>query len=154
MARTVWGLLAAFVATFGAVRAHAVDLIGAEKCGACHQAQYQQWLTTGHATALARLTKVQQRDATCRACHTMSPASEDPALAGVQCESCHGAGKFYAPRYVMRDPDLAKLLNLLPVTEEQCAPCHAKDTPSVREFKFQDAIALVRHKPKVEKKTK
>jgi hypothetical protein len=135
-------------------RVFAADFIGAEKCGACHQAEYQQWLTTGHATALARLPKPKQADATCRSCHTMSPANDDPQLAGVQCESCHGPGKFYAPRFVMKDPELAKLLSLQAVTEDQCAPCHAKDTPSVRDFKFEDAIALVRHKPPKGKKSK
>jgi hypothetical protein len=75
----------------------------------------------------------------------MAPSDESPALAGVQCESCHGAGGLYSPRYVMKDKELSKLLGLLPVTDEQCAPCHTKDTPSVREFVFEEKIALVRH---------
>lgn len=140
--------LAALVASglVGAERARAADYVGVEKCGACHPAEYQQWLGTGHASALARLSKVQQKDSTCRACHTMAPASEDAAYAGVQCEACHGPGRYYAPRYVMRDAELSRLLNLQPVTEDQCAPCHARDTPSVREFKFDEMVALVRHR--------
>lgn len=147
--------LALLVGSLEAARtASAADYVGAERCGNCHRAEYQQWRSSGHATALARLSKVQQRDTTCRACHTMSSSSDDPSLAGVQCESCHGPGRLYSPRYVMKDPELSKLLNLLPVTEEQCAPCHAKDTPSVREFKFAEKIALVRHKAAADKKTK
>jgi hypothetical protein len=146
------GAIAAALVLFAVKPARAIDYIGAEKCGACHQVEYQQWLTTGHANALVRLSKVQQKDGTCRACHTMSPPSDDPALQGVQCESCHGAGKMYAPRYVMRDADLSKLLNLQGVSEEQCVSCHSKDTPSVREFSFDEAVALVRHRPPKEKK--
>lgn len=77
----------------------------------------------------------------------MTPSDDNPALSGVQCESCHGAGRMYSPRYVMKDKELAKLLGLLPITEDQCAPCHTKDSPSVREFKFDEKLMLVRHKP-------
>lgn len=76
----------------------------------------------------------------------MAPTDESPALAGVQCEACHGAGSLYAPRFVMKDRELARLLGLSSVTEEQCAPCHAKDSPSVKPFDFAEKILLVNHK--------
>jgi len=76
----------------------------------------------------------------------MDPSSDDVELTGVQCESCHGAGRMYAPRYVMRDKDLSKLLGLLQVTEETCAPCHSKDTPSVKSWTFAEKLELVKHK--------
>jgi hypothetical protein len=147
----------ALALSFGMITARstsAADYIGAERCGHCHEQEYQQWKNSGHALALVRLSKVQQRDATCRACHTMSPPSEDPALAGVQCESCHGPGRFYSPRFVMKDAELAKLLDLKPVAEETCAPCHAKDTPSVRDFSFEEKLTLVRHRAPAESSKK
>lgn len=139
---TIGGLLA----IAPAVALASPELIGAEKCGVCHEAEYRDWRSSGHASALARLTRVQQRDAVCRSCHTTAPTDENPALAGVQCESCHGAGSMYAPRFVMKDAELAKLLGLEKVTEERCAPCHSKDTPSLREFVFAEKVELVRHK--------
>jgi hypothetical protein len=124
----------------------APELIGAERCGTCHEKEYKDWQRSGHALAFARLSKVQQRDATCRSCHTMDPSSDEPQLTGVQCESCHGAGRMYAPRHVMKDKELAKLLGLSPVTEETCTPCHSKDTPSVRAWSFAEKVELVKHK--------
>lgn len=75
----------------------------------------------------------------------MVPASDDVLLSGVQCESCHGSGGMYAPRYVMKDKELSKLLGLQPVTDETCASCHPKDTPSVRPFVFAEKLKLVNH---------
>lgn len=124
----------------------APEFVGAEKCGACHQAEYQDWRRSGHAAAYARLSKVQQKDATCRGCHTMVATDDDAMLSGVQCESCHGAGRQYAPRYVMKDKELSKLLGLTAVTEETCAACHPKDAPAILEFKFAEKVALVNHK--------
>jgi hypothetical protein len=142
----VAAFFALFLATISARAYASPDLIGAERCGACHPREYQDWQKSGHALAFARLSKVQQRDSTCRSCHTMDPSSDDPQLAGVQCESCHGSGRMYAPRHVMRDKELAKLLGLTAVTEETCAPCHSKDTPSVRAFVFAEKVELVKHK--------
>lgn len=121
------------------------EFVGAERCGACHEKEYQHWKRSGHASALARLSKVQQQDATCRSCHTMVPNSDDPELAGVQCESCHGAGRLYEPEYVMRDEKLADLLGLKKVEATTCAPCHTADAPSVHPFVFAEKVELVRH---------
>ena len=46
--------------------------VGSETCGACHQAQYEQWRTTQHAHAFATLQRV-QKDATpeCVQCHVV-----------------------------------------------------------------------------------
>jgi hypothetical protein len=127
--------------------AFATDFVGAETCRTCHQPEYQQWKSSGHATALTRLSPAQQRDRVCRSCHTMAPLSEEQNLAGVQCESCHGAGGFYALRYVMKDRTLAHLLGLKDVAEESCAGCHTADGPSVVPFTFKDKVDQVRHLP-------
>ena len=126
--------------------AFADEYVGADRCGTCHEAEYKQWKRSGHANALARLSRVQQEDATCRTCHTMAPASDDPALAGVQCESCHGPGRFYEPSFVMRDKVLSELNGLTKVESSVCSSCHTNDAPTVVPFKFEEKIDLVKHK--------
>ena len=101
---------------------------------------------TAHAEALARLTKNQRRDPVCRACHTMAPTTSDARLSGVQCESCHGNGRYYEPAHIMRDKKLAGLMGLKPVTEATCRRCHRADAPSLEPFDFARKLELVRHK--------
>ena len=123
------------------------EYVGAETCGSCHAKEYRQWKKSGHARALERLSKTQRRDRVCRSCHTTEPLSTKPALAGVQCESCHGAGRFYAPRHVMKDPELSKLMGLKSVSAATCENCHRSDGPSVNAFDFATQVELVRHTP-------
>lgn len=125
----------------------APEPIGAERCGACHEKELADWKKSPHARALARLSKVKQADPVCRSCHTTAPTKTDPALSGVQCESCHGAGSLYAPKYVMKDGELRELLGLQKVTEATCRACHDGDTPSTRPFDYATWIKLVDHRP-------
>lgn len=138
----------ALVLCMAPAAAVAGEYVGAAACGVCHEAQYKQWRSSGHAVALARLSKVQQRDAGCRSCHTMDPRDPDPELTGVQCESCHGAGRFYAPRHVMKDAELAQLLGLEAVSDRTCEACHTADGPGVRPFDYAEKLALIAHSPK------
>ena len=139
-------LLVAVALSFAAVSpAWASDFVGAETCAACHEAEYRQWRGSPHARALTRLSKTQQRDRICRSCHTTDPGSDDPKLAGVQCESCHGAGSLYAPKHVMKDPELAKLFGLEKVTEKTCVACHKSDGAAVTPFDFATKLELVKH---------
>lgn len=125
----------------------APEPIGAERCGACHVKELADWKASPHARALARLTKTQQRDPVCRSCHTTAPTKDDPALAGVQCESCHGVGSLYAPDHVMRDEKLRGLLGLEKVTEATCRACHDGITPSTKPFDFATWVEKVDHVP-------
>jgi hypothetical protein len=84
----------------------------------------------------------------------MVPASDDQALAGVQCESCHGAGRFYEPSYVMRDKVLSELNGLQKVEVSVCTPCHTNDAPKLAPFKFEEKIEMVRHKKPEEQPAK
>ena len=137
------------VAVSAARPADAADFVGAEACKTCHPAEYAQWKGTGHARALARLTPLQRRDRSCRGCHTLDPRPEPTAenadLAGVQCESCHGAGAAYSQRYVMRDRVLAKLLGLEDVKPETCARCHSGEGVSLKPFDYAAAVLRVSH---------
>jgi hypothetical protein len=123
----------------------APDPIGARRCGTCHVKEYEDWKASPHAQALARLSEPKQRDPVCRSCHTTAPAATDPELAGVQCESCHGLGSLYAPRYVMKDEKLRRLLGLEKVTAATCQGCHDGETPSTRPFDFATWVKLVNH---------
>jgi hypothetical protein len=128
--------------------ASADDYVGAEVCGTCHEAEYAQWKSTPHARALSDLTRPQQQDRVCRSCHTMQPLDDDPIYGGVQCESCHGPGRLYAPRNVMKDEELSKLLGLEAVTEKTCRACHESDGPQVLPFVYAEKLELVVHRPK------
>lgn len=140
-----WLGLGLFVALLPIAPAVAQELVGAEACGSCHEAQYKKWQASSHSMSLARLSKAQRRDRVCRSCHTMAADKDEPHLQGVQCESCHGAGSHYSPRWVMRDSVLSKLYGLEPVTESTCQPCHTKDGPSLKAFVFKEKVASVCH---------
>lgn len=135
----------ALVLLAGSSRARAQEYVGADVCKTCHEAQYQQWRTTGHAVALARLSAVQQRDRVCRSCHTMDSSKTTVGLVGVQCESCHGPGGLYQQRYVMKDKVLARLLGLTDLNPEICTRCHAEDGPNATPFNFEEAVKRVAH---------
>ncbi len=75
----------------------------------------------------------------------MDPWSSDPELAGVQCESCHGAGRAYAPDLVMRDEELSRLMGLEKITEATCRPCHRADAPRLRAFDYATLVKQVNH---------
>jgi hypothetical protein len=92
---------------------------GHKKCSNCHKSQALSWQETGHARALAALgpneraeakrkagldpARDYRADAKCLGCHVTGagedggydPREPDEYLAGVGCESCHGAGSAY-----------------------------------------------------------
>ncbi|MCU0915140.1 MAG: hypothetical protein MUC88_11330 [Planctomycetes bacterium] len=74
---------------------------GSASCQRCHEAEYDQWSTTGHSHALETLKKVgSDRDPECVLCHVIGLPYEGgfvneaktPHLANVGCENCHGPG--------------------------------------------------------------
>ncbi|NJK90179.1 MAG: hypothetical protein HC923_12865 [Myxococcales bacterium] len=131
------------VASATAVAAPPPEWIGAEACGACHPQAYEAWRTGAHARSLSSLSAGQAADPACRTCHTMAPGESDERFSGVQCESCHGGGRLYAPEHVMRDPVLATAYGLVDVDEKVCAACHRSGTPAIGTFVLEDAMARV-----------
>ena len=74
----------------------------AAACQRCHEQEYLQWSATRHAFAYETLLKKERYfDAGCVSCHTtgfgyptgFQIGTQDSALKGVQCETCHGPGK-------------------------------------------------------------
>ena len=84
-------------------------IVGPSQCAECHMAEFEVWKTSGHESGSKMLTRSKQakeiakalgirrikNDSRCTSCHfTMNSGSSKPkALAGVSCESCHGAAE-------------------------------------------------------------
>ena len=107
--------------------------VGSEVCQRCHQPEYQQWLTTGHAKAWQTLVDV-KKEATpdCIPCHVVGykqaggfqSGDDAPKLGNVQCENCHGMGTQHEAM-----PTQAQK-----ITEATCRTCHTASTSPVFDF--------------------
>jgi hypothetical protein len=124
------------------VVSYAGDKVGAETCKACHPAAYEAWRASPHARARESLPERSRNDRRCLSCH--APDLGD-GIAGVSCEACHGPGRLYAARPVMRDPELARALGLVDPGERTCAGCHTDSTPSLVRFEYGRKLPLIRH---------
>ena len=133
-----WAALAVLPAS-----ALAADFVGAESCKACHAEAFASWRTSKHARAFDSLSSQQKADARCTTCH--APDLREQKVAGVTCETCHGGGQYYAPQYVMKDPELSRLVGLVDPSERQCRGCHDASSPSLRPFEFAEKLKLIDH---------
>lgn len=132
------------------------EFTGANKCKMCHKAEYVQWQKTAHANAFktlaspeaAKYSKDAQKDVACLKCHVtgFGEAGKIVAEDGVQCESCHGAGKDYSTNKIMKDKKLAAGNGLVIPSEDRCKECHNKQSPTFKEFDFKVFHAKVMHK--------
>ncbi len=131
--------------------------VGYQKCKTCHKKeaignQFGAWLESRHAKAYETLGTEKakkwgaeagvdnpQTDDRCIKCHSTAHGIPDERVsrkfdrtAGVQCESCHGAGKDYKKKKIMMDRDKA-------VAEGSdrsdrravCTKCHNDESPGV-----------------------
>jgi len=117
----------------------------AAACKDCHQKEYDSWAKTKHDTALKRLSGG-EREQACIGCHvTGSPSlvqvDGKPVNGGVQCESCHGAGKAHIaaaaggaakPGQITRMP-----------AASVCEQCHNAKSPHFKFFSFDAMKGLV-----------
>ena len=85
------------------------SILGPNRCAECHTEEFEVWKNSGHETASRLLTRSKsakamgkalgirriKSDSRCTTCHfTMQVvADKSKALAGVSCESCHGAAE-------------------------------------------------------------
>lgn len=84
-------------------------MVQPDRCGECHWAEHESWRRTSHATGYDTMHRREsaeriidnlglhlvKRDSPCLACH-YTPQQRDGqlrAVAGVSCESCHGAAR-------------------------------------------------------------
>jgi formate-dependent nitrite reductase cytochrome c552 subunit len=134
-----FGLTLALASTF----AFAYDFLGPESCQGCHIEAYAAWKLSPHARAKDSLTPAAQKDARCLSCH--SPNESEQRVAGVSCETCHGGGQYYVGAYVMKDPELARLVGLTDPSEKGCRTCHDASSPSLKPFDFVTKLKAIDH---------
>lgn len=123
--------------------ASSAEVVGVARCRSCQSSAFEQWSTTPHARAAAKLSAREQVDPACTSCHSTDAAA---GHLHVQCESCHGPGERYWPAGVMADPRVARALGLEdPTAERMCRRCHGQAARSVRRFDYPSALHRVRH---------
>lgn len=69
---------------------------------------------------------------------------------GVQCETCHGAGSEYKAIKVMKDREAAVAAGLVVWNNEEelkagCITCHNEESPTYREFIFEEMYPQIKH---------
>jgi len=154
-----------------ALAAH--EIVGAPKCKICHKSktgdQWGKWLASKHSKAydalgtdLARKLGAErgvedpQKDPACLKCHTtqgfhgadvaVSAKGKYKVSEGVGCEVCHGPGSDYRKKKIMKDLDAAKAAGLQLHKEEAfCKKCHNEESPSYKEFVFEERWAKIAH---------
>ena len=118
---------------------------GAARCSTCHAAEYRQWESTAHASAFKTLLDVHRHyQPRCVVCHVVGFATAhgyrieggDQALAGVQCEICHGPGATHA-----QQPAATNIRKAVP--EPVCLTCH--DPGHSDRFVYAEKLPLVVH---------
>jgi hypothetical protein len=125
MKRTVLvaGLMIAVAGLAVRAATAAPTYIGVDKCKMCHKIQQTSWLETKHAKATesAKAATDRKFEPACLTCHA---TNKDEAMAGVQCEACHGPGSDYKSIQVMKDKDKAIAAGLVIPTQATCNGCH------------------------------
>ncbi|WP_248355157.1 cytochrome c family protein [Anaeromyxobacter oryzae] len=142
MSRSLVRALAVAAVLASAAARAAGDKVGPETCRACHPSAFDAWHASPHARALESLPERSRKDPRCLSCH--APDLDD-GLSGVSCESCHGPGRMYAARYVMRDPELSRAVGLADPGEKRCLACHTDSTPSLEKFDYARKLPLIAH---------
>jgi len=158
------------------------EYVGYQKCKTCHNKeeignQFDIWRESRHAKAYETLgtdkakkwaaeagVSDPQTDDRCIKCHSTAHGVPDERVsrkfdrtAGVQCESCHGAGKDYKKKKIMMDRDKAIQKGLIIPTAELCTGCHNDESPAWDEkaytladgstagFDFDQAVKKIAH---------
>ncbi len=117
-------------------------ILGAYRCQSCHKSQYEKWLKTKHARAYYSLPPRFRSDPSCLGCHSLGRESH---LRGVQCESCHGGGRYYSLPEVMVDSKLARAAGLKVIRGEKgCISCHRLPY-STKKFSYKEFWKKIAH---------
>ena len=148
--------------------------VGAKKCKICHistksGAQYKKWGEMGHSKAYETLKSDKakeiaaekgidnaQESPECLRCHSTAyePATKKkranvkPTLKveeGVSCESCHGPGSIYKKKPIMKDHEKFLANSGIMPTDKVGKECHNTDSPTFKEFKFEEKKAKISH---------
>lgn len=130
--------------------------VGATTCGTgsgCHADIQGQWQTTAHSKALQALQQIgQDKNTACLPCHTVGfgtatgfkDATSTANLAGVQCESCHGAGSDHVASGNGDKTKITTFPNIL--SADVCGKCHTGNFhPTVDEWKTSKHVEVTPH---------
>jgi Cytochrome c554 and c-prime len=114
--------------------------VGSKKCSSCHFEQYMAWKKDSHSKVFELLPPKYQKDAKCLKCHTTGSGEptgfkdikSTPNLAGVTCESCHGAGskhceiaeKYGKKKLSAEEEKLVRESTWLQLPNNVCSECH------------------------------
>ena len=145
------------------------EYVGVKKCATCHKtekqgSQFSKWKEALHAKAFQTLATDKakaigtkygiaepQKSAKCLKCHVTAYEEPkklteklDPAD-GIQCETCHGPGKDYMKKSVMKDQKLSLKNGLILPDEKMCVKCHNKDSPTFTSFNFEEMYKKITH---------
>ena len=118
---------------------------GATRCKTCHNSAYDIWVKGPHANALKNLEPRQRQDFRCRQCHTMVPDGFMGELSGIQCESCHGPGRYYSESHVMKDKELREQLFFKPPDEKTCLFCHQGNHTGLKTWNYKEKLEKIKH---------
>jgi hypothetical protein len=125
--------------------------IGASACKSCHEETHAAWAKTKHANAILRLSASDKASGKCIVCHVTGSADQIaaekdmPSHPGVQCESCHGAGRAHVEAAKAGDVSKAHLVKA--PDEKTCTTCHNHTGPHFKGF-FYKAMTPMVHKTK------
>ena len=132
----------------------------------------EEWASSAHADASAEAFVHWDEDdpaevpPACAKCHS-TPGYQDfigadgseagvvdaaaPIGTVVTCEACHGAGGDYFKMPIMKDRAKAIAGGMVEKPGEGCVSCHNEESPTFKEFKFDEMWPKVKHeRPKVE----
>jgi hypothetical protein len=150
------------------------DFVGVKKCKMCHKsaksgAQFTIWEESRHAKAYETLASEAsiaiakelgienpQTAPECLRCHVtafpvMTSIAEQKITLeeSVSCESCHGAGSGYWKKKTMAAIHAGELegatVGLTEPGEERCVECHNEESPTYKEFKYDEFWAKIAH---------
>lgn len=154
----------------GAQQAASHAYVGAKGCAMCHKTEKQGlqapiWEKSKHAQAFTTLTtpaaaaiaKTKGIDGSpaaapaCLKCHTIVGDAKAEMKDGVQCESCHGAGADYKGMAVMKVKADAVAKGMMAFAdkaaiEAMCKTCHNAQSPTFKDFNFDERWAKIAHK--------
>lgn len=150
--------------------------VGSQKCRACHLKEHKSWSETKMAKAFELLKpgvraaakkaakldpgKDYTADPKCVRCHVtglgmeggFASISTTPDLAGVGCETCHGAGGTYTQKQHMslqnkeyKKAEVVAAGLVAQITEPQCKTCHNSESPFFKPFDFEKRKAEGMH---------
>lgn len=154
---------------------HAADpahnYVGAAKCKSCHKKkksgnQYGAWQKASHSKAYQTLGTPKakevakkagvagdpQKAAQCLECHVTAYGVDKKFLEkkynakeGVSCESCHGPGKDYKKKKIMKDHDKSIAAGMIMPDEKLCKTCHNEKSPTYKPFVYKEKLKKVSH---------